>query len=69
MDRGFPGGTMVRNLPANTGDSRDLRLIPGLGSSLGVGNDNPLEYSHLGNSMGKGAWQAQSMELQSIRHN
>ena len=42
MDRGFPGGTMVKNLPANVGDSRDSRLIPGLGSSLGVGNGNPL---------------------------
>ena len=33
---------MVKNLPANAGDSRDSGLIPGLGSSLGVGNGNSL---------------------------
>ena len=37
---GFPGGAVVKNLPANSGDSRDSDLIPGLGRSLGVGNGN-----------------------------
>ena len=42
---------MVKNPPANAGDPRDIGLIPGLGRSLGVGNGNPLQYSHLENSM------------------
>ena len=29
----FPGGTAVKNPPANAGDARDLGLIPGLGGS------------------------------------
>ena len=33
---------VVKNLPANAGDSRDLSLIPVLGRSPGIGNDNPL---------------------------
>ena len=27
----FPGGAVVKNLPANAGDARDMGLIPGLG--------------------------------------
>ena len=49
---------MVKNLPANAGDIRDMSLIPGSGRSLGVGSGNPLQYSCLGNSMERGAWQA-----------
>ena len=30
---GFPGGTVVKNLPANAGDVRDAGLVPGLGES------------------------------------
>ena len=44
---------MVKNLPANAGD---VGLIPGSGRSPGEGNGNPLQYSCLGNSMGRGAW-------------
>ena len=33
---GFPGDSVVKNLPANAGDSRDLDSIPGLGRSSGV---------------------------------
>ena len=54
---GFQGGTVVKNPPANAGDTGDVGLIPGLGRSLGVGNGNPLQYSCLENSMGSGAWQ------------
>ena len=39
---GFPGGTVVKNLPANAGDVRDTGSIPGLGRSPGVENGNPL---------------------------
>ena len=42
---GFPGGTVVKNLPANTGDAGDTGLIPGLGRSPGGGNGNPFWYS------------------------
>ena len=34
----------------------DVGLVPGLGSSPGGGNDNPLQYSHLENPMDRGAW-------------
>ena len=44
---------MVKNPPANAGD---MGLILGLGRSPGEGNDNPLQYSCLENSMDKGAW-------------
>ena len=49
---------VVKNLPANAGDIRDAGLIPGLGRSLGAGNDNPLQDSCLENPMDRGAWQA-----------
>ena len=39
-------------------DARDVRSILGQGRSLGGGNDNPLQYSCLGNPMNRGAWQA-----------
>ena len=52
---GFPGGPVVKNLPANAGDARDMGLIPGLGRPSGVGNSKPL-YSCLENPMDKGAW-------------
>ena len=58
MNRGFPGGAVVKNPLANAGDTRDVGLIPGLGRSLGVGNGNLLQYSCLENSMDRGAWQS-----------
>ena len=50
---GFPGCLVVKNLPANAGDGG---LIPGLEISPEEGNDNPLQYSCLGNYMDRGAW-------------
>ena len=47
---------MVKNLPANAGDTRDAGSIPGLGRSPGVRNANPLQYSCLENSIDRGAW-------------
>ena len=49
---------MLKNLPANAGDAKDLGLIPGSGRSPGGGHDNPLQYSCLGNPMDRGAWGA-----------
>ena len=52
----FPGGSLVKNLPANAGDEG---LIPGSGGiSLGEGNNNTLQYSWLENLMDRGAWWA-----------
>ena len=42
---------MVKNLPANARDAGDVGLIPGLGSSPGGGDGNPLQYSCLEHSM------------------
>ena len=47
----FLGGAVVKNLPANAGDVRDVGSIPGLGRSSGEGNSYPLQYSGLENSM------------------
>ena len=52
---GFPGGSVVMNLPANAGD---VGSIPGSGRSPGEGDGNPLQYSCLGNLRDKGAWWA-----------
>ena len=49
---------VVKNLPANAGDTRDVGLIPASGRSPGVGNDNPLQDSCLEKPMDRGAWQA-----------
>ena len=51
----FPGGLVVKNLPANAGDSGEVNLIPVSGRSLGVRNGNPFQYSCLENFMGRGA--------------
>ena len=49
---------MVKTLPANAGDPRDIGLIPGLVRFPGVGNGNPLQYSSLENSVDRGDWRA-----------
>jgi len=48
---------LVKNPPANIGDTRDAGSIPGSGRSPGVGNGNPLHYYCLQNPMDRGAWQ------------
>ena len=55
--RGFPGGSVVKNLLAN---ARDTGSIPGLGRAPRVGTGNPLQYSCLGNPMDRGAWRGYS---------
>ena len=49
MKPGLPGGSVVKNPPANAGD---------VGLILGEGNGNPFQYSFLGNPMDRAAWQA-----------
>ena len=47
---------MIKILPANAGDIRDVALIPGLGRSPGGGHGKPLQYSCLENHIYRGAW-------------
>ena len=58
--QGFPGGSVIKNPPANTGD---VGSIPGSGRSPGEGNGNLLQYSCLENFMDGGAWQAIVLEV------
>ena len=55
---GFPGGEMVKNLPANAGLAKDAVSVPGSGRAPGGGHGNLLQYSCLENPMDRGAWQA-----------
>ena len=52
---GFPGGLVVKNPPANAGDTDS---IPELKRSPGEGNGNPLQYSCLENPIDRAAWQS-----------
>ena len=54
----FPGGAVIKNPPANAGDTGDAGSIPGWGRSPGVGNVNLLHYSCLKNPMDRGVWRA-----------
>ena len=54
-NEGFPGGSVVKNPPAN---AKHPGLIPGLGRFPGEINGNPLQYSCLGNPMDREAWWA-----------
>ena len=49
---------LVKNLPANAGDARDMDLIPGSGRSPGEENGNPFQYSCLESPMDGGTWWA-----------
>ena len=55
---GFPGGTVVKILPASAGDAGDLGSIPEVRRTPAGGNGNPLQYSCLENSMDRGAYRA-----------
>ena len=55
MQLGFLRGSVVKNLPAKAGD---VGLIPGVWKIPQSQKWQPLQYSCLGNPMGRGAWQA-----------
>ena len=61
---GLPRWPMVKNLPANTGDTRS---IPGSGRSPGEGSGDPLQCSCLGNPKDRGAWRATAHGLAKSR--
>ena len=54
---------MVKNPPANAGDTEDRGLIPGSGRSPGGGRGNTLQYSCLENPTDRGAWRATVREV------
>ena len=56
--RGSQIELVVKNPPANAGDTGDVGSIPGLGRSPETGNGTPLQYSCLENSMDRGSWRA-----------
>ena len=51
---GFPSGSVIKNPRANAGEARNTGLMPESGRSPGEGNDNPFQYSCLGNPMDRG---------------
>ena len=59
---------MVKNLPVNAGDTRDMGSSPGSGRSPGEGNGNLLWYSCLENPMDRGAWWAIAMGWLRVGH-
>ena len=58
----LPGGFVVKNLPANAGDTSSI-LGSSLGKSPGRGNGNPIQYSCLENPTHRGAWWAAVHEV------
>ena len=58
---------VVKNLPANAGDARDMGSVPELGRSSGGGHENPLQYSGLENPMDRGVWWATVHEVVNSR--
>ena len=64
-DMGFPGGSVIKKLPASAGD---VDFIPGLGESPGEENGNLLSYSCLGNPMDRGVWRVIVHGVARVRH-
>ena len=56
VEGSFPGGSVVKNPPANAGDAGNICLILGSGRSPAEENGNPLQYSCLENPMDREAW-------------
>ena len=61
---GVPGGSVVKNPPANEGDKGSN---PRSGRSPGEGNGYPLQHFWLGNPIDRGAWRATVHESQRVR--
>ena len=61
--RGFTGGSDRKGSACNAGDPGS---IPG--SERPPGEGNGLQYSHLENSVDRGAWQATVLEVQRVKH-
>ena len=63
MTAHFPGGSVVKNLPASTGDAGVVGSIPRWGRSPRGGNGSPVQYSCLENPTDRGAWRATVQEV------
>ena len=71
MNVDFPGGGVIKNPPANAGNSRNVGLIPGSGRYPAVGNGNSLQYCCLRNSMdrnSRGTWWLLPLGSQRVGH-
>ena len=62
---GLPGGTVVKNPPANVGGARDTGSIPGLGRSPGIGNGMSLYFLHMFKIFHKNFVSRQSLHMNS----
>ena len=62
---GFSGGSVVKNLSDNSGDTRDVGSIPGSGRPPGGGNGNPLCYSCHGQRslVGHNLWGCKKLDM------
>ena len=58
---------MVKNLPTNTGDKRDVGSVPGWGRFLGGGHGNRFKYPCLENPMDRGAWWAKVHTVHTVQ--
>ena len=65
---GLPMWHNGKESACNAEDTRDMSSIPGLRKSPGLGNGNPLQYSCLGNPMGRVAWRVTVQGSQKVRH-
>ena len=68
--KGFPGGSVIMNIPADAGDAGSipaLGISPGVGNFPGVGNGYPLKYSRLGNPKDRVVWQAKVLGVTKSR--
>ena len=68
-EKGFPGGTVVKNLLPSTGDRGDMGSIPGSGRSPGEGNSNPSRLLAWKIPWTEEPGRLQSMALQRVGHN
>ena len=59
---------VVKNSSANSGDVKDISLIPRSGKSPAEGNGNAVQYSWVGNPMNRRAWRAIVHRVQRVGH-
>ena len=69
LDWVFPGGSIVKNLPVNAGETRDVGSIPRSGRSPGNGNGSTSQYSCWKVPWTEEPGRLQSRELQRVGHN
>ena len=67
--RGFPVGSVIKNSPANAGDTGDAGSMPRWGMSPGGGSGNSLQYPCLGSLVDRGALWARIHGVSRVGHN